>query len=78
MSFMGAENATQILNIGLQKVCHWLSFKAGIFYFLSFTDHQHVSHGNADFCVLLNIGLVILSVVPHRPFIVMQGVLGYQ
>lgn len=76
MSFMGAENATQILNIGLQKDYYCLSFKAVIFNSLSFTDHQHVSHGNVDFCVLLNIGLVILLVVPHRPFIVMQGVLG--
>lgn len=52
MSFMGAENVTQILNIGLQKDYHWLSFKAVISNLLSFADHQHVSHGNVDlvFC----------------------------
>lgn len=50
MSFMGAENATQILNIGLQKDHHWLTLKAVIFNFLSFADHQHVSHGDVD-CV---------------------------
>lgn len=50
MSFMGTKNATQILNIGLQKGYHWLSFKAVIFNFLSFADHQCVSHGNVD-CV---------------------------
>lgn len=51
MSFMEAENATQILNIGLQKDYRWLSFKAVIFNFLSFADHQHVSQGNADYVV---------------------------
>lgn len=49
MSFMGAENATQILNIGLQQDYHWLSLKAVIFNFLSFADHQHVSHGKEDY-----------------------------
>lgn len=52
MSFMVAENATEILNIRLKKDYHWLSFKAVILNFLSFADHQHVSHGNVDliFC----------------------------
>jgi len=49
MSFMEAENATQTLNIELQKDCHWLSLKAVFFSFLSFVDHQHVSHGNEDY-----------------------------
>lgn len=50
MSFTGAENETQILNIGLQKDYHWLTLKVVTFNFLSFADHQHVSHGHAE-CV---------------------------